>query len=111
WRRGRLADGPGRLDGVEPRQAVVHQHDVGTKLRGSRLGLRPVGHRGDDGHVGTKAEQELQRVPEHVVVLHEDDADRLVHVTTVTGYSADTSSRRARLDGLLDPAGLEAARA
>jgi hypothetical protein len=42
-----------------------------------RGGVRPVRDRGDDGDVGAQPEEELERLAEDVVVLDEDDPDRL----------------------------------
>ena len=85
-----LQHGPCRLHPVEPRQPVVRQYDV-RLVRAHDLGGRgAVTDRGDDLDVGLQPEQQLEGLAEHLVVFHEDEADRLGH--RAEGYSADRSS-------------------
>ena len=47
-----FADGPGRLDAVQPRHADVHEHDVGHQLLGlgdDLLAVLGLGHHLDVG--------------------------------------------------------------
>ena len=75
----RFTHGPRRLHAVEPGQPVVHQHDVRLVLAHDRRCRRAVGDRGNDLHVGLQSEQQLERLAEALVVLDDDEADRLGH--------------------------------
>ena len=74
-----------RLDAVEAGHAVVHEHDVRLALpyRGQRVVA--VTDRSDHLDVGTQAQEQLERVAEHLVVLDEDDAHRAAHRLTLVG--------------------------
>jgi hypothetical protein len=63
------------LDAVGARKAVVHEHDVGLVAAAEGDGVTPVVHRGHDLNVRAEVEQQLERLAEDVVVLHEGDAD------------------------------------
>ena len=66
-----------RLDAVHPRQPEVHHDDVRAKLAVGADGGVPLGDRADDLDPVLELEQEDQRLPEDVVVLDEQDTDRL----------------------------------
>jgi hypothetical protein len=78
-----------RLDPVEPRQPVVDEDHVRLKARANVERGLAVRQRGDHAHVGRQAEHELERLTECVVVLDQDDLDRLtLHARSVSGHSA-----------------------
>src|SRR5262245_1209151 len=68
-----------RLDAVERRQAVVHDDDVRVELAAEVDDLRPVLDGPDDLDLSTQAEQELEGLSKHLVVLDQRDADRRRH--------------------------------
>ena len=61
----------------EPGEAVVEEDDVGRRARTRLERARTVPDRSDDAHVRRDVDQELERLPEDVVVLDEENADRL----------------------------------
>ncbi len=61
-----------------PGQPIVHHDDVGLVLDARGHGEGAFGHRRDDVDVVAEAEQQLERLAEDLVVLHEDDADPAV---------------------------------
>ena len=83
--RRRREDGCGRAGSVEPREAEVHQHDVGIVRLGGRRGLVPRRDRADDLDAVTAVEQQLERRPVDLVVLDEQHPHDRAH-------SAESSS-------------------
>ena len=98
--RAGLAQRLGRLDAVERRQPVVHHDDVGSVLAAELDDLRAVLDRGDDLDVRAQPEQQLERFPEHLVVLDEGDADPGFCAPSL--YSADDQQRVVRLAAWVD---------
>ena len=70
-------------DYVELGQPVVHEHNVGPVLAARGHGLRPVADRRDDLDVGAHSQQQLERLPEDLVVLDQEDPDRRRHRRTL----------------------------
>ncbi len=86
----RLEHGGGRGGAVDSGEAKVHQDDIRPRLRaGARCG-RALRDAPDDLDSRLKAEQELKGRPVDVVVLHEQDPDRL-HGLTGTSSGKRTS--------------------
>ena len=79
-------DSPCGLHAVQPREPVVHHDDVGLVLDAGGHGECPLGDRRDDLDVVAQPEEQLERLAEDLVVLDEDDADRVV------GHSAESRS-------------------
>ena len=80
---------PRRLHAVEPGEPVVHQHDVRAQL--ARHAAAPPSPSETDAttfDVRAQPEEQLERFAEDVVVLDEDDADRLAS----SAHSADSRS-------------------
>ena len=74
-------------------QPEVHHDDVRVELETEIGDLRAVPHRADHVDVRAQPEQELERLPEHVVVLDQGYADGSNgHARTLGSYSADTNS-------------------
>jgi hypothetical protein len=63
------------LDAVGARKAVVHEDDVRLVAAAEGDNVAPVVRRGHDLDVRAEVEQQLERLAEDVVVLHEGDAD------------------------------------
>ena len=69
----------GGLDAVEPRHVEVHQHHV-RLVRTDRVdGLLAVAGGTDDGDAVEHAEQHLQALTHHPLVVDDQDADGVGH--------------------------------
>jgi hypothetical protein len=63
-----LADPPGRLDPVHPGHAQIHEHDVGLVPEHAE-GLGGASCRADEPDVRLAAQQQLEGLREHLVVV------------------------------------------
>ena len=63
------------LDAVQLGHGDVHHHDVGLQLLGQFDGFAAVGGLADDLHIGLRAEDHLEALADHGVVVSQQDAD------------------------------------
>jgi len=64
-------------DAVDARHVHVHKHDVGSKLRSERDRFGAVGSSADDGHVGTVGKRLFETEGKEVVVVCDQNFERL----------------------------------
>jgi hypothetical protein len=89
--------GPNRRGGLDPVQsgeAVVDEDDVRVDARANVQRRLAVRNRRDDAHVRSHVEEELQSRAKDVVVLDEDDVDRLF-----AGHSPSIGHSTAKRSG------------
>ncbi len=68
----------GRLEPTRARHANVHQHDVGQEIRGELDRFDAVGCLADDLDVVLLREHLLEPTPKQRVVVHDENANRLI---------------------------------
>jgi hypothetical protein len=64
-------------DAVDARHAHVHEHDVGSKLRGECDRFGSVGGPADDCHVGTMGKRLLEAKGKEIVIVCDQNFERL----------------------------------
>ena len=64
------------LDAVQPRHDQVHQHDVRSQGLRQPDALVAVAGLAHDRHVGLQLEEGAQALPHHLVIVHDQEADR-----------------------------------
>ena len=77
------------LDAVQLRHGHVHHHDVGLQLLGQFDGFAAVARFAHDLHVGLRAQDHLEALAHHGVVVSQQDAD-LFHSSAGTRTSITT---------------------
>jgi hypothetical protein len=87
-----VGEPPGGGEATDVRHRQVHDDDVGVELLGQPQGLRAGGRLADDDEIRLPAEDEAQALPEHRVVVGDQDPERCAHHAT-SGSTADAGSR------------------
>ena len=87
---------PRRLDPVGARHPHVHQHHVGPQLPAGPHRLAAVAGRAEHGEVRLRGEQRGEPRPDHLVVVGDQDPDRLAHPRPL----ARSFRRRSRASAL-----------
>ena len=72
---GSARDDPARgFDTVQLGHGHVHHYDIGTQLLGKFHGFASIGRLADNLHVGLRAQDHFEALPDHGMVVSQQDA-------------------------------------